>query len=333
MKANVAMTPPMGWNSWDCYGASVTEAEVRANAQYMAEKLKSFGWEYVVVDIQWYEPEAKSSLYRPFVPLDMDQYSRLVPAVNRFPSAAGGAGFKPLADYIHQLGLKFGIHILRGIPRQAVHANTTILGTEVRARAIAHPNSICLWNTDMYGVDPAREGAQQYYESLFQLYAGWGVDYVKVDDIAAPTYWGAEIELIRNAIDWCGREMVLSLSPGPAPLEQAAHLQQHANLWRMTNDLWDNWDQLFQMFERCHRWSPYVEPGHWPDADMLPLGHIAIRSDEQGRGDRWTRLTPEEQLTMLTLWMIFRSPLMLGGELRDNDQWTLDLLTNHEVLR
>ena len=221
-----ALTPPMGWNSWDCYGASVREDEVRGNAEYMAKHLKPYGWEYVVVDIQWYEPGAVSSRYRPFVPLEMDEYSRLIPAANRFPSAAGGKGFKPIADYVHSLGLKFGIHIMRGIPRQAVHANTKIKGTNARARDIAHTNSICPWNTDMYGVDPNKEGAQEYYNSLFELYAEWGVDYVKVDDIAASRLYGIhaeEIAMIRRAIDHCGRPMVLSLSPGPAPLEYADH--------------------------------------------------------------------------------------------------------------
>jgi len=331
----LAMTPPMGWNSWDCYGATVREEEVKGNADYMAEHMKSFGWEYVVVDIQWYEPGAVSSAYRPFVPLEMDEYSRLIPAVKRFPSAADGKGFKPLADYVHNLGLKFGIHIMRGIPRQAVHANTPILGTTVGARDIAHPNSICPWNTDMYGVDATKEGAQEYYNSLFELYAEWGVDFVKVDDIAASRLYHihkAEIELIRKAIDNCGRDMVLSLSPGPAPLEYAEDLIAGANMWRMTDDYWDHWNLLYGMFERCEKWNEHVGKGHWPDCDMLPLGHIGIRSVDGGGADRWTRFSKDEQLTMMTLWSIFRSPLMFGGELRDNDDWTLSLLTNEEVL-
>jgi alpha-galactosidase len=330
-----AKTPPMGWNSWDCYGATVREEEVKGNAEYMSEHLKPYGWEYIVVDIQWYEAGAVSSAYRPFVPLEMDEYSRLIPAVNRFPSAADGKGFKPLSDYVHSLGLKFGIHIMRGIPRQAVHHNTPLLGTSVRARDIAHPNSICPWNTDMYGVDASKDGAQEYYNSLFEMYAEWGVDFVKVDDIAASRLYHIhkeEIELIRKAIDHCGRDMVLSLSPGPAPLEFEEELKNNANMWRMTDDYWDHWNLLYGMFERCEKWSEYVGEGHWPDCDMLPLGHIGIRSVDGGGGDRWTRFTSNEQITMMTLWSIFRSPLMFGGELRDNDAWTLSLLSNKEVL-
>ena len=143
----------MGWNSWDCYGPAVTEETVRRNAAFMAKHLKQYGWEYIVVDIQWYEPAAVSHHYNPFADLCMDEYSRLIPAENRFPSAAGGRGFAPLAEYVHSLGLKFGIHIMRGIPRQAVHRNTKIKGSARTAREIAKRNSICQWNTDMYGVD------------------------------------------------------------------------------------------------------------------------------------------------------------------------------------
>ncbi|GGJ53450.1 glycoside hydrolase family 27 protein [Deinococcus roseus] len=335
-KKGVALPPPMGWNSWDCYGASVREDEVRGNAEYMAANLLQHGFEYIVVDIQWYEPGAFSSQYRPFVPLQMDAFSRLMPASNRFPSASGGQGFGPLAAYVHSLGLKFGIHIMRGIPRQAVHQNTPILGTHATARDIAHPNSICPWNTDMYGVDASQAGAQEYYNSLFELYASWGVDFVKVDDIAASRlygYHGAEVELIRKAMDRCGRPMVLSLSPGPADLAQAEHLKKHASMWRMTDDLWDVWDHIEVMFDRCHEWSDHIGPGHWPDADMLPLGHIGIRSVDGGGGNRWCRLSQDEQRTLMTLWCMARSPLMFGGEMRDLDAFTLALLTNSEALK
>lgn len=324
--------PPMGWNSWDCFGAAVTEEEVIANADYMAEYMKNYGWEYIVVDIQWYEPKAVSSAYNSFYPLCMDEFSRLMPAENRFPSSKNGKGFKPLADYVHSLGLKFGIHIMRGIPRQAVHNNTPIKGTDITAREIAHPNSICAWNTDMYGVDSSKAGAQTYYDSLIELYSEWGVDFLKVDDIARP-YSEGEIELIQRAIKRSNREIVLSLSPGPAPIEEGEHLSKHANMWRMTDDFWDTWSHLYPMFDKCKEWSSYVGEGAWPDADMLPLGHIGIKSVEHGVGDRWTRFTKDEQVMMLTLWTIFRSPLMMGGHMPDNDEWTLNLLTNEEVLR
>lgn len=334
-----AQVPPMGWNSWDCYGASVTENEIKNNADYMAKHLKEYGWEYVVCDIQWYEPTADSTSYHSFADLEMDSYGRLLPAENRFPSAKNGQGFKPLADYIHELGLKFGIHIMRGIPRQAVHQNTPVKNCSVYARDIAHPYSICSWNTDMYGVNAVVRGAQDYYNSLFELYAEWGVDFVKVDDICVTYYqphnmYSAkeEMTLIRKAIEHCGRPMVLSVSPGPALLQEAEHLSQTANMWRITNDLWDRWEDILEMFGRCREWSSYVKPGCWPDCDMLPIGHISLRGNEHGKTERYTNLSCDEQITMMTLWCIFRSPLMLGCELNDNDAFTLELLTNQEVL-
>ncbi|MDE7362409.1 MAG: glycoside hydrolase family 27 protein [Oscillospiraceae bacterium] len=325
----VAKTPPMGWNSWDCYGASVTEETVRKNADFMAAHLKQYGWEYIVVDIQWYEPNAASHEYRPFADLCMDEFGRVMPAANRFPSAAGGKGFAPLAEYVHSLGLKFGIHIMRGIPRQAVHGNCKIMGTDKTAREIAKTASICAWNTDMYGVDPSKDGAREYYDSIFALYASWGVDFVKVDDICRELpHEEAELVMLSDALLGCGREMVLSLSPGPALLEKAELYKSVANMWRITDDFWDKWELLYAMFERAEKWSVHAGAGHFPDADMLPIGPILQDYDKSNR----TKFTRDEQLTMLTLWSIMRSPLMIGGEMTGFDKFTMSLLTNERVL-
>lgn len=326
----VAKTPPMGWNSWDCYGASVNEETVRANAKFMAENLKQYGWEYVVVDIQWSEPTANSHEYHKFTELETDGYSRLIPAPNRFPSSAGGKGFAPLAEYVHSLGLKFGIHIMRGIPRQAVHKNTPIKGTDITARQIAHPSSICYWNTDMYGIKADEPGAQSYYNSIFELYAEWGVDFVKVDDIANH-YAKDEIELIYKAIQNSGCEMVLSISPGPTPYEHCEHLSQYVNMWRITDDFWDKWELLYDMFGRAETWHKEAREGHWPDCDMLPLGAILQDYNKENR----TKFTPDEQMTMMSLWCTVRSPLMLGADMvyLENDSFTMSLLTNTELLK
>lgn len=339
-KNSFAKTPPMGWNSWDCYGAAVNEEQLLSNAEYMAKNLKQFGWQYVVCDIQWYEPNAKDNDYNNFTELCMDEYSRLIPAENRFPSSKNGAGFKPISDKIHAMGLKFGIHIMRGIPRQAVHRNTKILGTDKTAREIAHHFSVCSWNTDMYGIEADREGAQEYYDSIFELYASWGVDFVKVDDICVTEFrkWDnpysarAEVEMIRKAIDKTGRPIVLSLSPGPAEISVAEHLCENANMWRLTGDFWDDWTQLRSMFDRCKLWENVVAKGKWPDCDMLPLGRISKNGTCHGEKNRYTNFTHDEQITLMTLWCIFRSPLMFGGEMRENDEWTLNLITNSEVL-
>jgi len=325
----LAPQPPMGWNSWDAYGSAVTEAEVRANAAAMAKDLKQYGWNYVVVDIQWYEPGAKAGGYRKGAPLDMDEHGRLIPAVNRFPSSANGTGFKPLADYVHSLGLKFGIHILRGVPRQAVQANVTIAGSTARASEIGDTSSICEWNADMYGVDMTKPGAQAYYDSLAALYAQWGVDFIKADDMSRP-YHTAEIAGLHDAIRRTGRPMVLSLSPGPAPVAQIDHLRANAEMWRVSDDIWDEWKAIRKNFEYAEAWAPLIEPGHWPDEDMLPLGHLGIRA-HVGK-DRLTRLTHDEQQTVMTLWAMMRSPLIFGGDIPTLDPFTRSLLTNRRLL-
>lgn len=343
MNPNIAPTllaprPPMGWNSWDAYGPSVREDEVKANADYMARHLLAFGWDTIVVDIQWYAPVTKPHGYIPDPHnVVMDGFGRLMPDPIRFPSAAGGAGFSALADYVHNLGLKFGIHIMRGIPRWAVEQNLPVKGGEVRAADIADTIHVCTWPnmTDMFGIDHRLPGAQTYYDSIAELYASWGVDYVKADDIAQShdpghPYHAEEIAALSRALRRCGRPIVLSLSPGPAPLEHADHLRRHAQLWRISNDFWDSWPSLKEQFGRAHRWENEIRPGGWPDADMLPLGRIGIRGEV---GDeRATNFTRDEQQTLMSAWSIFRSPLMFGGDLPSNDDWTLSLLTNAEVL-
>ena len=321
-----AARPPMGWNSWDCFAATVTEAQTKAQADFMAAHLQRFGWEYVVVDIQWYEPGATGFDYRQDAVLTLDEFGRLLPAPNRFPSAANGVGFKALSDYVHGKGLKFGIHLMRGIPKQAVAANLPVKGTTHRAAEIADRQRVCPWNPDMFGVDMAKPGAQAYYDSVFALIASWGVDFVKVDDLSRPYPANqAEVEAVRTAIDRSGRPMVLSLSPGETALASAEHVKRHANMWRISDDFWDSWPALFEQFERLKNWNPHRGSGYWPDADMLPLGTLDL-------GRRTTHFTSEEQGTLMTLWSIARSPLMLGADLTKLDPSTLALLTNEEVL-
>ncbi len=341
MDKNAVPRPPMGWNSYDYYDTGVTEDRVLANAAVEAEKLLRHGWEYAVVDIQWYarNPGARRAEYQylPFGELSLDGFSRLIPDPERFPRSAGGAGFGPLAERVHALGLKFGIHIMRGIPRAAAHARMPVFGAGVTADEIADPMSVCRWNPDMYGVRDCPAG-QAYYDSIISLYASWGVDFIKCDDICntdnqtpgSPRgFEGAhEILMLRRAIEKCGRPMALSLSPGPALREKADFYGENANMWRITDDMWDRWDHLRNMFDRCHVWRGVGRAGAYPDCDMLPLGVIG-----GGFGDeRRTRLTRDEQRSMMTLWCVFGSPLMLGAELTRLDAWTLSLLTNDKVL-
>jgi alpha-galactosidase len=327
-----APTPPMGWNSWDCFGPTVTEAEVKANADYMSKNLKKFGWEYIVVDIRWFVENDKAGGYNQKDPVyAMDGYGRYLPALNKFPSAGNGKGFKELAGYIHKLGLRFGIHLMRGIPKQAVEKKLPVKGAHgITADMIYTRAGLCSWLNDNYTVVAEKPGAQEYYNSIFELYASWGVDFVKVDDLSQPYHQG-EIELIRKAIDRTGRPIILSTSPGATPIGMAKHISTHANMWRMVNDVWDEWHYIPNLMEVASVWTDSILPGTWPDCDMIPLGRIAVRG-ERGE-ERMTRLTKDEQYTLMTLFTICRSPLMFGGDMPQNDPFTNSLLTNAEVLK
>lgn len=320
----------MGWNSWDCFGGSVTEDEVVANAEFMAAELLPYGWDTIVVDIQWYEPNPGEHRYNDVADPVLDAWGRQLPAPNRFPSASDGS-FKALADRVHALGLKFGVHMMRGIPKKAVELDLPILGTDTTASQIADRENVCTWNPDNFGIDHSKPGAQAFYDSQLALFAEWGVDFVKLDDVLHPPTQSIEIAAYSRAVDRCGRPIVLSLSPGKAlSLAHLEELRENAEMWRISDDLWDDWDALLEMFQRAARWAPHQVPGAWGDADMLPLGRIGIRA-HVGE-DRLSRLTFEEQRTMLTLWCMMRSPLMFGGHLPDTPAETLALLRNPEVL-
>ena len=343
----VAPRPPMGWNSFDAYDSAICEDEFRATVDFMAEHLRQYGWQFAVVDYIWFQPypgdrnnprrrygQSDLRLNSHGVPIDrltLDNYGRPQPSPNRFPSAANGRGFKPLADYVHAKGLKFGLHIMRGIPRQAYYDKLPVRGSSNTAADIAEPWDVCMWNNNMFGVDPTKPGAQEYYDSLFEQYADWGVDYIKADDMVHFPYHRHEIEMMRTAIDRCGRSMVLSLSPGDAPLSEAHHLMQNANLWRVSGDLWDEWPSIKRNFQLLDAWSPFIGPNHWPDADMLPIGHLSLGGRPHGP-DRMSWLTRDEQVTMMTLWCIARSPLMIGGDLLTSPESAMELLKNEEVL-
>ncbi len=334
----LAPTPPMGWNSWDSYGLTITEAQFTANVDVLASRMKPMGWQYAVIDEGWYlqNPEAASKPENLHYTLnDKGQYA---PAVNRFPSAGDGTGLKTVGDGVHAQGLLFGIHIIRGIPKQSVAANTAITGSSFHAVDAADQADTCSWNPDNYGVRDNPAG-QAWYDGLIAQYASWGVDYLKVDCIASHPYKADEIKMIHRAIVRSGRPIVLSLSPGPTALDNAAEVGQNAQLWRISDDVWDYWEKndgkdfptsVKKQFATIASWTKFVKPGNWPDADMLPLGDL---SPVPGWGSpRTTRLTHDEQQTMVSLWSISRSPLFMGGNLTKLDDFTASLLTNSEVL-
>lgn len=335
----LAPTPPLGWNSWDSYGLTITESQFKANVNWLHQHLQPYGWQYVIIDEDWYLAHPDDST-NPGYTLSAD--GRYLPAVNRFPSAGAQQSFKPIADYVHSLGLKFGIHIIRGIPREAVKKNLPIAGSLFHATDAADQSDTCRWNSDNYGVKNNAAG-QAYYDSLASLYASWGVDFLKVDCISSP-YKTDEIRMMSAAIQKTGRPIVLSLSPGPTPLDDAANVRQYAQQWRISDDFWDLWSSpndenrfpqsLKNQFQLLAQWEPYAGiesgSGHWPDADMLPIGYLG---PHPGWGaPRQSRLTYTEARTLITLWSIARSPLILGANLTCMDAATESLLTNPEVL-
>lgn len=344
--SHLAKTPPMGWNSWDCFSVSVTEDEVKANADFIAKHLKQHGWEYVVVDLAWFAPGATHHDYKDFhINQSIDEFGRLIPCTEKFPSSANGQGFKPLADYVHSLGLKFGIHIMRGLPMQAAEAKTPVKGTELTADQISYDRERCPWYNSLLTLDFSKPGAQEYYNSILELYAEWGVDYIKADDLNAwhavdnsdgsPTGEGSpyridDIEGLSSAIKNSGRDIVFSLSPGGPETTLINHLRNNAHLWRISADFWDEWGSLKKQMERCAIWAPFIKEGHWPDADMLPIGDLP--RGESGGTNRVSNFNSEELHTLISMWSMCRSPLMMGCNLPDTDEETIKVLSNGAVL-
>jgi hypothetical protein len=333
----------MGWNSWDAYGLTITEEQFRANVKVEAYELKSFGWNYAVIDEGWFLKNPEDRPKPELLKYQIDANGRYIPVPARFPSAIAkgapddSASFKALGDWVHAQGLKFGIHIVRGIPRVSVDANLPVAGSSFHAKDVADTTDACPWDPTNWGIHNNAAG-QAWYDSLLSQYAGWGVDLIKVDCIASHPYKIDEIRMIRRAIDKTGRPMVLSLSPGPTSLDNAAEVAEVAQMWRISDDVWDLWtnsrpfpQSLSGQFAKTAAWAQYAKPGNWPDADMLPLGELRpVPGDGQ---PRTTRLTPTEQQTMLTLWAMARSPLILGANLTLLDDATLKLLTNPDLIR
>jgi alpha-galactosidase len=329
---SLALKPPMGWNSWDCLGWGATEPEVKAAARYMAENLKHLGYEYIVIDMLWYG-DAKASDFEAFVhetipskpDYTIDEFGRLLPDPVKFPSSAGGKGFKPLADYVHSLGLKFGLHILRGIPWQAADKNITIKGTSIGAASVARPHDGCVWYDGFYGVDMSKPGAQEYYNSQFELFAEWGVDFIKADDIVNIP----ELEGISKASRLCGRKIVLSVVPDNIPYDI---LRENAHMARTGADFWDVWQMVKAGFPVASAAVKEARPGFWPDLDMLPVGKLGLKISYKGPDPRISNFNTDELHSLLTLWYISKMPLMIGGYLPETDKNTLDLLSNEEAL-
>lgn len=354
----LAQTPPMGWNSFDSYGVYLYEEAAMANLEAFAQKLKPHGYEYFVIDAGWFgEFELQEGTMYPAEKharrLNFNEFGLLQPSKTYFPN-----GLQPIIDRCHELGLKFGIHLMRGIPRAAVEANTKVKGTQYFARDIADTTSICNWNHQNYGIDMSKPGAQEFYNSLVNQIADWGVDFLKYDDLVP---FPDEVEGIANAIEQCGRPIVYSLSPGGDVDVNAIKSFKRANMLRVTPDIWDEQIGIDQCFDAWRKWQGHVEPGFWIDMDMIPFGQLQLMSPkpEGVKGDEtkeqivkkiksgelcniellagkgWTRqseFTKDQMHTFITLRALSASPLMMGGDLPSLDDFSLKLITNKDVL-
>lgn len=328
-----AAKPPMGWNSWNNFGADITEAELKSQIDFIADSLKEYGYEYIVIDLGWYDPTGSGigQTYKRAQPkLTLDEYGRLLPSPNRFPLCANGS-FKPIADYIHSKGLKFGIHIMRGIPWEAVEKDLPIKGSKYSAKDIVLWDKTCVFYDGMRSIDMTKPGAQDYYNSIAELYAEWDVDFIKADDMISypPKY--DEMKALRYAMEHNGRDMVLSLSPGHINYWDRNMCAHFSEMYRVSGDVWDKWEHIERAFKLSEQFNEYSNKGGWADLDMTVIGYMGTRHEFAEKG-ALTRLTEDEQQTHITLWAISKSPLMLGMDLTKMDDFTYALITNKKVI-
>ena len=343
----LAQTPPLGWNSFDSYGINIYEEVAMKEIDAFIEKLAPHGYEYFVIDNGWFA-SPKSEMYKGYLMpvsgkdspsvVSVDAYGIPVPAKQYFPN-----GLKPMIDKLHAKGLKFGVHLMRGIPRVAVDQNLPIKGTNYTAKDIYTTFDDCTWCKFMHGVDMTKPGSQEYYNSVFKQFADWGIDFVKVDHV---THFAAEIEGYVKAIAQCGRPIVLSLSAGGTSNISYLETYKKTNMVRTTPDIWDEQVAIDRSFESMRKWQGLEQPGFWPDLDMIPFGELCIlrrtelekkgekkaSEQETGKSYHWCRFTEPQKETFITQRAIAASPIMVGGSMINMDDHSMKLLTHPEML-
>ncbi|KAK9113604.1 hypothetical protein Syun_020401 [Stephania yunnanensis] len=350
-KMKLAKHPPRGWNSYDSFSWIITEEEFLENAKIVSQKLLCHGYQYVVVDYLWYRRKVEGS-YTNSLGFDViDEWGRVIPDPERWPSSRGGKGFSEVAKKVHAMGLKFGIHVMRGIGTQAVNDNTPILDTtkgvafeeserQWRARDIGLTERKCAWMSQGFmSVDTKLNAGRAFLRSLYQQYAEWGVDFVKNDCVFGDDLDLDEIRLVSEVLKELDRPIVYSLSPGtsvtPAMAEDVSDL---VNMYRITGDDWDKWEHVEAHFNVSRNFAAAnmigtkgLQGKSWPDLDMLPLGWLSDPGSNEGP-HRKGNLSLDEQRTQMTLWSMAKSPLMLGGDLRTLDDFTYNLVTDPVLL-
>ncbi len=339
--SDLAPTPPLGWNSFDSYGVYLHHDATMKNMEAMAEKLKPHGYEYFVIDGGWYGEFklVEGTMYpleKHAKEVNLNEFGIYQPSKVYFSQ-----GFEPIVQKGHSIGLKMGIHVMRGVPREAVKQKLPIKGTQYTCADIADQTRTCAWNDQNYGIDVTKPGAQEYYNSVFKQIADWEFDFVKVDDL---TPYPDEILMIARAIENSGRAMVYSLSPGNGISLTHLPYYHRANMMRITRDIWDRRKDLDKAFIAWKMFQGRAYPGFWPDMDMIPFGNLQLMSPEMydngeknpnlsGEGfTRRCRLTPPQMRTFITMRALSASPLMMGGDLVTLDEFSHTLITHPEIL-
>ena len=311
-----APNPPLGFNSFDSYRSDLTADKAYALIDVMAEKYLPYGYEYFVMDAGWYTtmiPEKHKGL-------GLESFGMCVVNPTRFPN-----GVKVLINHAHKKGLKFGVWLMRGIQKEAVRRNLPIPGTKYFSRDIADTTNICGWSGMNYGVDMTKPGAQEYYNAIIDTLAGWGIDFIKVDDLVPNP---REIVAIANAIENGRHTMIFSLSPGD--VHHPAHLiyYKRANMLRITRDIWDNPLSIEKGFFAWDEFQGISAPGFWPDLDMIPFGRLDVINKDA----RKSEFSENQMKTFITQRAMAASPLIIGGDLLTMDDFSKSLLTNREML-
>ncbi|GIH12866.1 alpha-galactosidase D [Rugosimonospora africana] len=318
----LSLTPAMGWSSWSFVRRDPTEANIEAQADAMRDSgLSAHGFVYINLDDFYLKCDANGPV--------VDANGRWTVDTAKFPN-----GMKAVADHVHADGLKFGLYVTPGVPQNAVTKNTPILGSSAHAADIAdtsrtEKNYNC---KHMYYIDYSKSGAQQYVDSFADLFASWGVDYLKIDGVGADDI--PDVQAWSTALRQTGRPINFALSNN-LPIANAATWQQYANSWRTQGDVecycgpgangsgypLTDWSHVSARFSTAASWQPYAGPGGWNDLDSIEIGN----GDQVG-------LSADQRRSQLTLWSMAAAPLLLGTDLTHLDSTDLAMLTNDRVL-
>ncbi|MEV6610753.1 glycoside hydrolase family 27 protein [Kutzneria sp. NPDC051319] len=312
----ISRTPPMGWSSWSSLHGNISEAIIEAQAKVQHDVLQKHGYQYVNIDAGW--------------TAGVDQYGRNAWDTTKFPD-----GIPAVAKYVHGLDLKFGIYMVPGVPKAAVAANSPIKGTPYHIQDVIDPTQPGNTAADGAGkLDFSKPGAAAYVQSQADLLASWGVDYIKMDFVGpgggrVPTDNRTDVQQWRKALDATHRPIHLELS-NSLSFENAAVWQKYSNGWRIEGDIecyshcvgLTNWGVRASLrWDDAPKWVPFAGPGHWNDLDSLEIGNGATDG-----------LSTDEKQSVMTLWAIEASPLLLGTDLTKLVPDDVKMITNDEVI-